>query len=282
MPSCPSVPFAALVSALAAAVRPAAVRSAAAGLAAALLAAALLPAAAPATQLIRVYPETKADYLRLLEAAPEAADCGAISGAEYVEFAADDARVRALRALGFTLQVEQADLEAFYASRLAATPAGPGKARDDFGQYHTYTEAIAAMDALAAAHPQIMTARQQIGTTIEGRPIWVYKISDNPNVDESEPEVFFNAYIHAREVITFEVLRDLAEYLLNGYGSDPRATAMVDTREIWLQPVVNPDGVEYNRLTNPNGGGMWRKNRRNNGNGSWGVDLNRNFSFNWG
>jgi hypothetical protein len=47
-------------------------------------------------------------------------------------------------------------------------------------------------------------------------------------------------------------------------------------------PIVNPDGLLYNQSTNPNGGGMWRKNRRNNGNGTYGVDLNRNYPYMWG
>jgi hypothetical protein len=71
-------------------------------------------------------------------------------------------------------------------------------------------------------------------------------------------------------------------YLLTNYGSDPVATNLVDNFEIFLSPVVNPDGFEYNRTTNPNGGGMWRKNRRNNGDGSFGVDPNRNYSYFWG
>jgi len=231
--------------------------------------------AGAATQLLRVYPADKADYMRLLRLAPEATADGMSVGENYVEFAAGEARRDALLSHRFRVETRIDDLESYYASRLAAGT------RDDFGDYHTYTEAIAAMDALVAAHPSLITAKQSIGTTIEGRQIWIYKISDNPTVDEDEPEIFFNAYIHAREPISFEVLYDLAQYLLNGYGSDPRATALVDTREIWVLPVVNPDGVEYNRQTNPNGGGMWRKNRRNNG-GSYGVDLNRNFGYNWG
>jgi hypothetical protein len=229
--------------------------------------------AAAATQLLRVTPADKAEFLRLRALIPEMRDCGAISDGKIVEFPGDEARAAELKSLGFAVEVAVPDLESFYASRLGS--------RDDFGLYHTYTEAVAAMDALMAAHPAIMT-RQSIGTTLQGRTIWVYKISDNPGVDENEPEIFFNAYIHAREPITFEVLYDLAQFLVNGYGSDPRATTLVNSREIFLEPVVNPDGVEYNRQTDPNGGGLWRKNRRANGDGSFGVDLNRNFSKNWG
>lgn len=241
----------------------------------ALALAALILAAAPAsaTQLLRVTPADKAQYLRLRALVPEMRDCGAVSDGQTYEFPADKSRAAQLTALGFAVTVTIVDLESFYASRLTS--------RDDFGLYHSYTEAITAMDALMAAHPAIMT-KQSIGTTLEGRTIWVYKISDNPGTDEDEPEVFFNAFIHAREVITFEVLYDLAQYLVNGYGTDSRATTLVDSREVFLEPVVNPDGVEYNVLTNPAGGGLWRKNRHNNGDGSYGVDLNRNFGEAWG
>jgi hypothetical protein len=241
----------------------------------ALTLAALVLVAAPvsATQLLRVTPADKAQFLQLRGLIPELRDCGAVSDGGTLEFPAGEARTAELTALGFAVEIVVPNLESFYASRLHS--------RSDFGLYHTYTEAIAAMDALMAAHPTIMT-KQSIGTTLEGRSIWVYKISDNPGTDEDEPEVFFNAFIHAREVITFEVLYDLAQYLVNGYGSDTRATTLVDSREIFLEPVVNPDGVEYNVLTNPTGGGMWRKNRYDNGDGSIGIDLNRNFGEGWG
>lgn len=236
--------------------------------------AAVTETAGAATQLLRVTPASKAEFLRLQQSAPEVNTCGAVGVGDAIQFPAPEGRAAELKALGFTVDIDVADLETFYSMRLGR--------RIGFGAYHTYTEAIQDMDALAAAHPTIMSPRQSIGTTLEGRTIWVYKISDNPGVDEDEPEVFFNAYIHAREPITFEVVYDLAQYLVNGYGSVPRATTLVNSREIWILPVVNPDGVEYNYQTDPNGGGMWRKNRRLNWDGSYGIDLNRNFGYMWG
>jgi len=226
-----------------------------------------------ATQLIRIRPASKADYVRLLEQVPEASS-DAITVGDQVEFAASAERAAALSAQGYSVETVVPDLESYYAERLNPLT--------DFGAYHSYPEAVAALDALAAAHPDIMSPKQSMGTTLEGRDIWIYKISDNPTVQEDEPEIYFNAYIHAREPITFEVLYDLAQNLVNNYGTDPRLTAIVDSRQVWIQPVVNPDGVEYNRQTNPNGGGMWRKNRSVNPGGSRGVDLNRNFGYFWG
>jgi len=45
---------------------------------------------------------------------------------------------------------------------------------------------------------------------------------------------------------------------------------------------VNPDGYIYNESTNPNGGGLWRKNRRPISGNGMGVDLNRNYGYEWG
>jgi len=71
-------------------------------------------------------------------------------------------------------------------------------------------------------------------------------------------------------------------------NTDPEIKRIVDNTELYFVPVINVDGYEYNNQTNPNGGGMWRKNKRdNNNNGTFnpntdGVDLNRNYGFDWG
>jgi hypothetical protein len=108
------------------------------------------------------------------------------------------------------------------------------------------------------------------------------KISDNPNVDEAEPEVLFDALHHAREPITFEVLFETMRQLCTGYGSDSLMTHFVNEREIYFIPFVNPDGYEYNRSIAPGGGGMWRKTRNQDFPPQIGVDPNRNYDNNWG
>ena len=102
------------------------------------------------------------------------------------------------------------------------------------------------------------------------------KISDNPDIDEQEPEILYTALIHAREPQSMMQMIYFMYYLLENYNTDPSVQYLVDNREMFFIPVLNPDGYEYNRSTNPSGGGMWRKNRKNNG-GSYGIDLNRNF-----
>ncbi|MBK9097145.1 MAG: immune inhibitor A [bacterium] len=154
----------------------------------------------------------------------------------------------------------------------------------DFGSmggYYTFTEIEADLDEMFQLYPNLITQKFSIGTSHEGRTIWAAKISDNPGLNENEPTVGFDALVHAREPQSMATQMYYMWYLLENYGTDPEATYLVDNREMYFVPCFNPDGYEYNRLTDPNGGGMWRKNRRNNG-GSYGVDLNRNFGYMWG
>ncbi|MCU0407258.1 MAG: immune inhibitor A [Ignavibacteriaceae bacterium] len=149
------------------------------------------------------------------------------------------------------------------------------------GGFYTLTEINAELDSMYMMYPNIITQKFSVGLSIENRQIYAVKISDNPNVNESEPQVHMNALIHAREPQAMMTIMYYMYYLLENYGTDPEVTYLVNNREIYFIPCINVDGYEYNRINNPGGGGMWRKNRRNNG-GSYGVDLNRNFGYMWG
>ncbi|MBE0571150.1 MAG: immune inhibitor A [Ignavibacteriaceae bacterium] len=144
------------------------------------------------------------------------------------------------------------------------------------GGFYTLAEVIAELDSMKILFPNLITTKVSIGNTIENRPMYMVKISDNPDIDENEPEVLYTALHHAREPESMMQMIYFMYYLLENYYSDPSVQYLVNNRELFFIPVVNPDGYEYNRATYPAGGGMWRKNRRNNGS-SYGVDLNRNY-----
>jgi hypothetical protein len=152
----------------------------------------------------------------------------------------------------------------------------------NLGQYHTYAETESVLAALAGDFPSIASATV-IGQSWQARNITVLKISDNVATNESEPEILYMGCHHARELMSVEIPLRFAIYLLANYGVDPTVTGYVDNREIFIVPMVNPDGHYYVQL---NHGGSsnnwWRKNRRNNGDGSYGVDLNRNYGYEWG
>lgn len=185
----------------------------------------------------------------------------------------DDAELERLTGTGLHYRIVQPNLEEFINQRFE-----PG--RDDMNGYPTYSEIVDAMFDMADDYPDIVAEPVSIGESIEGREIWAFKISDNPDDDENEPEVLITSLIHAREVITPEVTLAVMRLLTGEYGEDDYITYLVDEREIWFIPCHNPDGYVYNE--EDNGELMWRKNRRRNIDGSIGVDLNRNFGYQWG
>lgn len=142
--------------------------------------------------------------------------------------------------------------------------------------YHTY-EAVANKLAGWAKNYEDICRLESIGKSFEGRDIWALKISDNPQKDESEPAVLLMGAHHAREWPSVEVPMATARKLLEEYAGNDEIKRLVDNREIWVVPVVNPDGLVYSMEKSR----YWRKNRRNNGN-SYGVDLNRNYGYKWG
>jgi hypothetical protein len=193
---------------------------------------------------------------------------------QYVDFAVSEQDLPRLDSLSIPYTVIHDDMSAFYQSR---NPLGL-----TMGGYRTFDEMVAVMDSFATAYPDFCTPKFSIATTEQGRSLWVMKVSDNPNLDEDEPEAFVSGIIHAREPIGGEIILEFMRFLLTQYGSDPVATNLIDNYQLYFLPVCNPDGYEYNRQIAPSGGGMWRKNRRNNWDGTYGVDLNRNFSYFWG
>ena len=146
----------------------------------------------------------------------------------------------------------------------AVAPGRCGRRRDfpaADARYHNDAETRAQIDATIAAHPDLIS-RTTIGTSYEGRELWAVKISDNVGVDEGEPEVLFTAGQHAREHLTVEMALYLIDELTGKYATDPRIKGIVDSREIWIIPSVNPDGSEYD--IEPGTYRSWRKNRQPN------------------
>ncbi|WP_299677767.1 M14 family zinc carboxypeptidase [uncultured Dokdonia sp.] len=150
----------------------------------------------------------------------------------------------------------------------------------------TLDEALAELDAMHAQYPNLITARLAAAseTTIEGRTVYYVKISDNPDIDEDEPETLYNSLIHAREISSLMNQLYYMWYLLENYDTDPSIKNLIDHHELYFIPILNPDGYQFNIDNNPNGGGLQRKNRRvtaNCGGDNDGVDLNRNSGYFW-
>ncbi len=151
------------------------------------------------------------------------------------------------------------------------------------GGFLTYSQMLQELDDMKTEYPNLITTRADISTyaTSEGRGIQYVKISDNASTNEaaSEKQVLYTAIHHAREPMSLQQTIFYMWYLLENYDSNLEIKTIVDNTELFFVPCVNPDGYVYNETNNPNGGGFWRKNRRNNGDGSFGVDNNRNYSY---
>jgi hypothetical protein len=165
---------------------------------------------------------------------------------------------------------------------LARPSSGAPTALDEnLGGYHTYDEMNAALAQMVIDYPSL-TVLDTIGTTHEGRAIVSLKVSDNAAVDEDEAEVLIVGCHHARELMSVEIPLRFAQYLLDNYGVSSFVTSMIDTREIFFVPMLNPDGHVYVQNNHADDWwNWWRKNRRDNGDGTYGVDLNRNYGYQW-
>jgi carboxypeptidase T len=148
------------------------------------------------------------------------------------------------------------------------------------GLYHTYAEMTTLLLDLAIAYPSIMSV-SSIGKTYEGRDLWMIKLSDNVHQQENEPEVLFMGAHHGNEKPSYEVCLYFIQYMVEHYdnSSTPEVRDIINKTQIYILPMVNPDGVEAGTRKNyePNHGlfGFFPIIT------SHGVDLNRNYGYRW-
>ncbi len=162
--------------------------------------------------------------------------------------------------------------------------------------YMTYNTYVSKLNELRETYSDIMkvydvgdSEGKKQGLTGYEHDIWLIKISDNVDEQEAEPGYMFAGEHHARETQTFPATYAILKHLLTNYNSDPKVTEYVNNNQIYLVPLVNPNGYTVARTKNS----MWRKNANLNGStfnpnysfgqgSSVGVDLNRNYEFQWG
>jgi carboxypeptidase T len=144
------------------------------------------------------------------------------------------------------------------------------------GGHLKWEEAIAKLDSMRLQYPTLVSVKWSIGNSYENRSLWTIRVTKNPDAPTGRPELWLNGVTHAREPLGMENVFYYLYWLLENYNIDPVATYILNNREIYFTPFINPDGYYYNQTTNPTGGGQWRKNRKPQGS-STGTDLNRNF-----
>ncbi|MGH3925149.1 MAG: M14 family metallopeptidase, partial [Pseudonocardiaceae bacterium] len=183
--------------------------------------------------------------------------------ADALVLRASEAQLERLERMGYG--VEQLHLTETFLSDFATAEALAG--------YHSVETLEEDLRRLADRQPEIAQLRE-IGRSLENRPIWALRIGERRG---SSRKVLFLGCHHAREWVAVEVPYLLAEHLVDNAATDP-VQEWLTQGEIWVAPMVNPDGHAFSRAENR----LWRKNRRRNRDGSFGVDPNRNYGYQWG
>lgn len=137
----------------------------------------------------------------------------------------------------------------------------------NWNYYPTYSQYEQLVTDFANNYPEICK-KENIGKSINGRNLWLLKISDNVESKEAEPEFLYTATIHGNEPLGYVLSLRLIDYLLANYDSNQEITELVNNHEIWLNPLANPDGTYAGGDNTLSGATRFNAN---------GVDLNRNF-----
>ena len=202
---------------------------------------------------------------------------------EFIQFVISQHDLNKLISENIDFDTIHDDIEEFYKSRLIQNYSIRDFDYGSMGGYYTFDEIEQNLDELSSLYPNLISEKISIGQSLEGRNIWAIKVSDNPNIDENEPQALYTGLHHSREPMSYMNLFYFMHWLGENYNSDLLAQHLVNNREIWFIPAINPDGLVYNQSIAPSGGGMQRKNTRDTCSGTpIGVDLNRNYGYLWG
>ena len=246
----------------------------------------------------KIYLDHQHHTIRDLSALGVAVDHGEYKKGTFFITDFSTSELKAIKKAGFRVDVLIKDVSKHYRDQnkkptgktTTSTDCNPGPALDapahfalgSYDNYYSYTELLSILDTMHTLYPGLISSRSAIDTfhTIEGRPIYWIRISNNPSVDQpTKPQMLYTALHHAREPGSITSTVYYLWYLLEHYSTDTHIKSIIDNTELYFVPCLNPDGYLYNISTNPGGGGLWRKNRRDNGDGTMGVDLNRNYGF---
>lgn len=154
--------------------------------------------------------------------------------------------------------------------------------------YRTYDEMLDLVNVWKSQYPDLFHWHD-VGDTWEKKQgqadhdLYVARLTSLRGPDD-KPKLFIVAEHHARELITPETALYFIDDLLRNYGDDATITWLLDSREIWVMPMANPDG--YTKAAQAEN---WRKNTHETDTclrgappNSYGVDLNRNYGHEWG
>lgn len=179
-----------------------------------------------------------------------------------------------IRLISAEAMIEGKELDQYYAPFI-----GPLDFPREDQAFHTYEETLSALLDLERAHQGVAQVFS-VGKSIQDRDIWGIKISIDDQAHPDKKAIVYMGTHHAREHVSTEIPILFAQNLLNRIDTDADIQALLREIEIYIIPIVNPDGAIYDISSTSYK--WWRKNRRHNSDSTYGVDLNRNYGFGWG
>ncbi len=173
------------------------------------------------------------------------------AGRDFAKALVNDREIAELRAAGYQIEILIEDYNNYK------------KEIFERGFYHTYAQVYEVLDSFVADYPGICRL-DTIGLSVQGRAIWAMRVTDNPDTEENEPEIRLAGNMHGNEHIGTEITLYFLRHLLTNYATDAQVQALIDNREFWILPTINPDGKVANTRRNANN-----------------VDLNRDYGYFW-
>lgn len=218
---------------------------------------------------VRAYPQTESQLSKVLTLSVDLwSEYPAVGEVDIVLNAEG---IAGLEELAIDFDILLPDIQApVDAERARLESAEVAKPSGWFTEYRDYEAVGAYVDLLVDEHPDL-ASQLVVGQSVEGRTIRAIRIAGFGS--ERKP-VLINGGQHAREWVGVMVPMCIADRLLRRYGSDDGVREFVDSTELFIVPLVNPDGYVYAWENDR----YWRKNRG----GNYGVDLNRNYSVGFG
>jgi hypothetical protein len=237
--------------------------------------------AAGKVAMVRIYTPNMDDY-RMLASDPSLDITGARPG-EHIDVIVPHGQLDDIVGKGYAFEYLMYDIhdEANYAGK-------------GYSSYTNYGEMLTRLNSLASNYANITRLTDEGTGRVGSHQVWLMKISDDVTIDDpNEKKLIVTGVHHAREPMSLEVTLYFIEQLCANYATDSDVQDIINGLELYIVPNMNPEGHNFDDVENQ------RNNFRKNGYDydddgtpfeeySWGypygegVDLNRNYSYEWG
>ena len=170
------------------------------------------------------------------------------------EFSIDRVKRNADNTFSTRISLSYKDFDNFLSKQIPYTTYTPARATvrmaHDYGEmtanwnrYPTYSTYLAMMDTFQTRYPQLCKIDTILAATPNSHSILCAHISNNLNDNGGKPSVFYTSTIHGDEVVGYYMMLRLIDYLLTNYNTDTYITNLVNSIDIWICPLHNPDGT---------------------------------------